>query len=154
MEEKLRTLLEPVVAGFNLVLWGIEYIPYGGRVTLRIYIDSPEGVGIDDCERVSNQVSSVLDVENVVAGEYTLEVSSPGLERRLYELSHYEAWAGNQVRIILRQPLQGRKRFSGLLLGVQQGSVLIRTSDEELLFPFAAIGRGQLVYEGDIGKAG
>ena len=88
MEEKLRALLEPVVTGFGLTLWGMEYIPHGGRATLRIYIDSPDGVGIDDCERVSHQVGSVLDVEDAIASDYTLEVSSPGLERRLYELGH------------------------------------------------------------------
>ena len=152
MEEKLRNLLEPVVAGFGLLLWGIEYIPHGRQAMLRIYIDSPDGVGIDDCERVSHQVSSVLDVERAVTSDYTLEVSSPGLERRLYELSHYKAYAGNQIRISLRQLVDGRRRFSGLLVGVEGDRVIVRIKDEDHSFAFSSIDRGQLVFAGDIGK--
>jgi len=92
MSDQLNELIQPVVEAMGCELWGIEQLSMGRYSTVKIYIDSKKGVDIEDCAKVSRQVSSLLDVEDPVNGEYTLEVSSPGLNRRLFKLDHYAAF--------------------------------------------------------------
>jgi len=87
--EALQAMLAPAVAAVGFELWGVEFFQQGRHSVLRLFIDGPEGVGVDDCARVSHQASGVLDVEDPIAGEYTLEVSSPGWDRPLFTLAHY-----------------------------------------------------------------
>ena len=109
---KLRQLLQPVVEALGCELWGLELQSGGKTKLLRIYIDrAEEGVGIEDCERVSRQSSAVLDVEDAINGEYILEVSSPGMDRPLYELSQYEQFIGEDISLRLRFPYEGRRKF-------------------------------------------
>ena len=100
----------------DCTLWGIEFFNHRNQRTLRIYIDKEkDNVNLDDCERVSRQCASILDVENMIAEHYVLEVSSPGIDRPLMELNHYEQYLGNEVELKLRFPLHGKRNFKGLL---------------------------------------
>ena len=94
MSDQLSELIQPVVEAMGCELWGIEQLSMGRHSTIKIYIDAEKGIGIEDCAKVSRQVSSLLDVEDPVNGEYTIEVWSPGLDRRLFKLDHYAAFIG------------------------------------------------------------
>ena len=144
MDDRLRFLIEPVVEGLGCVLWGIEHLPRGKDSILRVFIDSQDGVDITDCERVSRQLSSVLDVEDPLNSEYILEVSSPGLDRRLFTLAHFEQYAGSNVKINLRSPYEGRRKYTGQLCGVEENDVVIRVNEDEYLLPFEGIDRRQV----------
>lgn len=126
---KLRDLLEPAVAAVGCELVGIEYLPNGKQSLLRVYIDKTEGVTVDDCSAVSYQVSGLLDVEDPVPGHYTLEVSSPGLDRPLFQARDFERFAGQEVKIRMRFPIDGQRNFRGLLQGLQEQQVVIEGQD-------------------------
>ena len=144
-EEQLKALLAPVVESLGCEFWGLEYIVGGPRKTLRVYIDKADGVALEDCEAVSRQVSSVLDVEDPVSGEYTLEVSSPGMDRPLYTLAQYSRFAGETVSLRLCAPFEGRRKFKGLLQGVEGDEVVLVVDDEELLLPIESIEKANIV---------
>lgn len=149
MSEQLRELIEPVVKGLGFDLWGIEYLNQGKHSMLKIFIDSEDGIDVDDCANVSRQVSGLLDVEDPLKGMYTLEVSSPGMDRRLFQLSQYEAFKGAKLKVSLRSPFEGKRKFTGLLCGLEDGDVVLRLGEEEILIPFADIDRAQVVPEFD-----
>jgi ribosome maturation factor RimP len=138
-------LIEPIVTGLGCDLWGIEYLPQGKQSILRVFIDSQDGIDIKDCERISRQLSSVLDVEDPLSGKYVLEVSSPGIDRRLFTLAQFEQYAGSNVKINLRSPFEGRRKFSGQLCGVEAGDVVVRVNEDEYLLPFEAIDRASII---------
>lgn len=145
-QDQLRDLLAPVVESLGCELWGLEYMTHGRNATLRLYIDSENGIGVEDCERVSRQVSAVMDVEDPISGEYTLEVSSPGLDRPLYTLAQYEQFVGAQVELRLRMPLEGRRKWRGLLAGVEGQEVVLRIDAEnEYLLPIDSIEKANVV---------
>ncbi|MGH8371452.1 MAG: ribosome maturation factor RimP [Gammaproteobacteria bacterium] len=143
MRETLLNMLEPVVATLGYELVELEF--HGGL--LRIYIDQPDGVTLDDCERVSRQVSSVLDVEDPIPGAYSLEVSSPGLDRPLRKLSDFQRFAGHRVKLELTLPLDGRRRFAGILTGVDGDEVLVDVEGTQFRLPFTQMGKAHLVPE-------
>jgi ribosome maturation factor RimP len=142
----LRELLEPSVTGLGYEFVGVELVGAGGRRVLRLYIDAQSGVDLADCERVSRQVSALLDVEDPIAGQYVLEVSSPGLDRPLFTPEHFRRFVGHEVKIVLKQAREGRRRFRGRLAGVRddQAVVLIEDSEEHVL-ALSAIGKANLV---------
>jgi ribosome maturation factor RimP len=140
-DQVLKQLLQPVVEALNCELWGIDMQTGGKTKLLRIFIDRDDvGVGIDDCERVSRQASAILDVEDVIAGEYILEVSSPGMDRPLYELDHYARYLGEEISLRLRFP-----NFKGLLKAVEGDEVVVVVTDNEFLFPVEGIEKANLV---------
>lgn len=145
MHERLTALIEPVVEGLGCDLWGIEYIPQGRNSSLKVYIESEDGVDVDDCARVSRQLSALLDVEDPIQGHYTLEVSSPGMDRRLFTRAQFAAFEGANVKLSLKAPYEGRRRFKGLLCGFEDGDVVVRSGDQEYLFPFEDIERANVV---------
>jgi ribosome maturation factor RimP len=147
--DRLQTAIEPAVTALGYELVGTEFLSQGRHSLLRIYIDSAAGITLDDCEKVSRQISAVLDVEDPIQGHYTLEVSSPGLERPLFRPEHYERFAGNEVQVRLKVPVEGRRKFKGRLLGLRDGDVAIATETGELSFAFADIERAQLVPDWD-----
>lgn len=147
MSEQLRELIAPVVEALGCELWGIEQLPMGRHSIVKIYIDSSKGIDIDDCAKVSRQVSSLLDVEDPINGEYTLEVSSPGLDRRLFGLEQFAAFIGANVRLRLKRPFEGKRKFTGQLRGVEGDEVVIGQPDEEILIPFEEIDRANVVPE-------
>ena len=145
MDERLQLLIEPIVKGLGCDLWGIEYLPHGKHSMLRVFVDSQDGVDVKDCERISRQISSVLDVEDPLDGKYVLEVSSPGLDRRLFTQAQFEQYAGANVKINLRSPYEGRRKSSGQSCGVEAGDVVIRIDEEEYLLPFEGIDRASII---------
>jgi ribosome maturation factor RimP len=146
MNEQLESLFSPVVTGLGYELWGAERISQGKYSTLKIYIESENGINVDDCAQVSRQIGSLLDVDDPFKGNYTLEVSSPGLDRRLFKLEQFEIYKGAQVNLRLSQPYEGRRNFKGILCGIENEDVVVRSnSDEEILFPFESIERANVV---------
>ncbi len=145
IEQRLTTFLEPSITGLGYELIGIEYVSGTHHPVVRIYIDKPDGIGVDDCERVSRQVSAVLDVEDPVQGHYTLEVSSPGLDRPLFTAAHYERVVGEEIKAKLHRPIAGRRNFKGTLLSVREGEVVIEVDGEERVLPLSDIERARLV---------
>lgn len=150
-QELLLGLFEPVVQALGCELWGLEYMNQGGKhTTLRIYIDRFDGdknpgVSLDDCEQVSRQLAGILDVEDPISGEYTLEVSSPGLDRPLYNLDQYKRFVGSQVAIRLRMAFEGRRNFTGQLSGVEDQDVVVVVDKHEYLLPVDWIEKAKVV---------
>jgi ribosome maturation factor RimP len=147
LNKDLKSLIEPVVTGLGYDLWGMDHLTQGRHSVLKIYIDAENGIEVDDCAKVSRQLSGVLEVEDPIRGNYTLEVSSPGLDRRLYTLVQFEAFKGATIKLTLSRPFNGKRRFTGLLCGVEGDEVVVRSGDEETLFPFDQIDRANVVPE-------
>lgn len=143
----VEQLIEPVIVALGYEFVGVEYSPQGRQSLLRIYIDNPDGITVDDCERVSRQVSAVLDVEDPIQGQYRLEVSSPGLDRPLFTLEQFSRFVGKTVKLRLVAPKEGRRNFSGTLKQVDNESVMIEQDGEDLALPFGQIDKAHLVPE-------
>jgi len=143
----LEELVRPVVEGLGFEFWGMEYLSQGKDSVLRIFIetDAEKGIDVEDCARVSRQVSSILDVEDPITGEYHLEVSSPGLDRPLFSLAQYQAYVGSIVSLRLRVPFDGRRKFKGQLVGVENDDIVVRVDQEEYLLPIDLIDKGNIV---------
>lgn len=143
--DKLEEMLRPGIEALGFDLWGIEYQSHAKRSMLRIYIDAEVGISVDDCAKVSHQVSGVLDVEDPITGEYTLEVSSPGMDRPLYRLEQYAEYIGSDINIRLRIAFEGRRKFQGRLVAIEGDEVVIQLDGHEYLLPFEQIDRAQVV---------
>ena len=144
-QSELQSLIDPVVSGLDYELVGVEYVPQGRHSVLRIYIDTPDGVTLDDCEKVSRQVSALLDVEDPIHGEYVLEVSSPGLDRPLFTEAHFLRFLGEKSTIRMKHPMNGRRKFSGILKAVENGNVAIIVDGETFEIPLDEIEKANLV---------
>mgnify|MGYP002066467306 CR=1 FL=1 len=123
---------------------GNTHCPMRCRVPLRIYIESPDGITVDDCAAVSEQVSAVLDVEDPITGEYTLEVSSPGVDRLLFSVEQYPGYFGEIVELRLRSAFEGRRNFKGVLKGLEGDDVVIQVDEHEYLLPHGTIEKAQV----------
>ena len=143
--EQLQVLLSPVVEALGYECWGIEFLSQGRHSLLRIYIDHENGILLDDCEKVSRQLSSVLDVEDPISVEYTLEVSSPGMDRPLFTLDQFSRYAGELVKIKLRSPFEGRRNFQGVLRGTENQDVVVLVEDHEYLLPIDLIDKASII---------
>ncbi len=143
-EQKIEALLEPTIEALGFELWGLEYLSQGRHTILRLYIDGENGVTVDDCAEVSRHVSGVMDVEDPITGEYTLEVSSPGVDRLLFRLDHYPLYVGEWIELRLRTPFEGRRKFKGTLKGIEGEDVVVQVDDHEFLLPHSAIERAQV----------
>ncbi|MCZ6642119.1 MAG: ribosome maturation factor RimP [Gammaproteobacteria bacterium] len=144
-ERQVETLLAPTVGRLGYVIWGVELLSHGRHSKLRLFIDNAQGVSIDDCERVSRQVSDVLDVEDTFAQSYTLEVSSPGMDRILFNAEQFVANIGQTVDVRLNFPLDGQKRIVGVLTGVEKDEAIVQVEDEEYLLPIENVQRARIV---------
>jgi ribosome maturation factor RimP len=138
-------MIAPIAASLGCELWGLEYLTQGRYTTLRIFIDGPNGVSLDDCEKVSRQVSAVMDVEDPITGEYTLEVSSPGMDRMLFKADHYARYIGEVVNLRLRMARDGRRRFKGTIIKVENDDVLVDVDGKEILLPVDSIDKANVV---------
>jgi ribosome maturation factor RimP len=139
----LLELLEPPVAAMGFELADLD-AHFGRRGLLRLFIDREGGVTLDDCQRVSEQIGAWLDVEDPLPGSYVLEVSSPGFDRRLRKLAHFERFTGEQARIELKDARDGRRRFTGRLAGVEGSEVLLEVEGELTRLPFGDIALARL----------
>jgi ribosome maturation factor RimP len=143
-DAELKSLLEPAINGLGYEFWGLELIRARGA-TLRVYIDRDGGVGLADCEAVSRELSSVLDVHDPIKSGYTLEVSSPGLDRPLFTAAQFEQFAGHQAKVALYEPLNGRRKFDGSILGVDAQSIRFEQDGQEVRFEISNVRKANLV---------
>ena len=145
---EVERLIAPTVVDLGFEIVRVQLTGEGGRRTLQVMAERPDGsVTIDDCADLSASISAVLDVEDPIPGAYSLEVSSPGLDRPLTRLKDFRVWAGFEARIDMAVPQEGRKRFRGRLRGVEGEEILLQVvEDEEIIrLPFAEMGRAKLV---------
>jgi len=143
--EEIGALIEPTVRSVGCELWGVQLIQ-GKQTILRIYIDTDSGAGIEECEQVSREVSQLLDVEDPIRSDYTLEVSTPGLDRPLFTLEQFARYQGEQASVRLRVPYQGQRNFKGVLGGLRETRVVLNVEDgKELLFPIEGIEKANVV---------
>jgi len=148
MEERVLRLLEPTISALGYELLGVEYLGQGKHSRLRLFIDGPDGIGLKDCEQVSHQASAVLDVEDPIKAQYALEVSSPGLDRPLFQPEHYASYIGQRVKFRVRLPVDGQRNFEGQIQQVDQQDIyIIIESGETLKFDSSNIERANLVPE-------
>lgn len=152
LRDRLQDLLEPVITdlGYELVL--LEFAPSTGYAMLRLFIDSPEGITVEDCTIVSREVAGVMDVEDPISSPYQLEVSSPGIDRPLTKPEHFERFLGEDVRVQLLAPMNGRKRFTGVIAGSSDESVTITTELGDVELRYSTIERARLIPDFDKGK--
>ena len=154
--DEIAALLSPTVESLGLELLGIEYLPAPGGATVRLYIDVPQSeggnadagqrsVGIEDCEAVSREVSAQLDVADPISGNYTLEVSSPGLERPLFGAAQFARFVGETAKATLKLPQDGRRRLQGAILRVEGATVVFEVDGAELAVDAANIDKAKLV---------
>lgn len=146
-ETQLAEMLTPTVEAMGSELWGIEYLTQGKHSVLRIFIEREQGVGIEHCEEVSRQVSALMDVEDPIGGTYTLEVSSPGLDRLLFKKAHFDAYVGSLIKVRLRMNYEGRRNFKGRLMAVENDEIVLHQDQEEFLFPLETLDKAQVVPE-------
>ncbi len=145
IDAKLAALVEPVVEALDLRLWGIEQLSQNDRKIVRIYIDHENGVTLLNCEEVSRQLSGLFDVEEPVAGDYVLEVSSPGMSRPLFKSDQYLAYVGERAKVKLRQPFEGRRNFKGIISGVENNELMLRVDEHEYVLPIESIEKANIV---------
>jgi len=144
LRDQLIELLGPVVTGLGYELWELEYASQSRGGLLRLYIDSPEGISVEDCAKVSHAVSAAMDEADPIASHYTLEVSSPGMDRVLRTREHFELFRGEQVRVEMKRPIGGRKRFVGMLTEVDEGAITLAVEGSAVSLPLNDIHKARL----------
>jgi len=145
VREQLIELLEPLVRHLGYELWELEFTGRNG--VLRIFIDATDGIDVDDCEKVSRAISERLDESDPIPGEYTLEVSSPGLDRVLRRPEHFQRFVGEQVSVEAKQPLNGRRRFAGKLLRASDKDIELEMDGGQFELMIANIHKARLMPE-------
>lgn len=143
--EVLKELLEPAVHAVGMQLWGIEFLAQGKHSVLRLYIDSENGVTIEDCEAVSHQVSGVLDVEDPIKSEYHLEVSSPGMDRPFFSFEQIVRYVGENVKVRLQMAIDGRRNFTGTLTEAKDNTLTFQVEGQPVTVQFNQIDKANLV---------
>jgi ribosome maturation factor RimP len=144
LEQKLTAMISAPVEALGFELVGLEFIR--ARVsTLRVYIDSEEGITVDNCADVSHQVSAVLDVEDPISVLYNLEISSPGLERPLFNAEHYQRFIGEEVNLMLRMAMQNRRRWQGIIKAVDGEMITVTVDGKDEVFALSNIQKANLV---------
>jgi ribosome maturation factor RimP len=153
LEQSLNEMLTAPVEALGYEFVGIEFVRAGKFSTLRVYIDSPNGISVDDCADASHQVSAVLDVEDPITTNYNLEVSSPGMDRPLFKESHYSDILGEEVSVRLRLPQDGRRNFKGFLTACEDGIITVNVDGQVFNLALNNIEKGNLVPNFDINSA-
>jgi ribosome maturation factor RimP len=146
--EELTGLLEPAIERLGYELTDIDVRVGGQNGLLRLYIDKEDGIGLEDCEKVSLAVSAMLDVEDPLPGQYSLEVSSPGLDRKLTKVAHFQRFMGETLKVTMRFPMAGRRRFKGTLVSMDDENIVVDVDGEPHELPMATIETARLVPEG------
>ncbi len=146
--EELSALVAPAVAACGFELWGLEFFQQGRHSVLRIFIENTNeevGVTVEHCSEVSHQVSAILDVEDPIAGEYTLEVSSPGWDRLLFRPDQYARYVGEEVQVRLTGPVAGRRRWKGRVVSADDRSLVLHAEGQDVTIPMLSIDKGNVV---------
>ncbi len=146
--EKVKEMIEPIVKNMGYKLFDVEFKSERGWV-LRVILDKEGGITLGDCEEVSKRISALLDVEDIIPVSYVLEVSSPGLTRELTKPSHFEFFQGRLIRVILREPIEGKRDMKGYIQGIKEGILQLREkeTDKEYYIPLSLIARANLEIE-------
>ena len=147
MQTALDKLIKSTVEGLGYILWGYEYRPHSESALLRIFIENNDGISIDDCATVSRQIGAVLDVENIIPVAYILEVSSPGMDRVLFNPKQYQDYIGETIKIRTRTPIDERRNFKGSLIKVSDTEVTLDIDNQAFEIPFDSIDRARLVLD-------
>jgi ribosome maturation factor RimP len=143
--DELANLLEPAIERLGYELVDLEARLAGKGGLVRLYIDKPDGIDLDDCEKVSLAVSALLDVEDPIPGNYNLEVSSPGLDRKLTKVEHFQRFEGETVKVQMRFPIEGRRRFRGTLVSSDEENIVVEVDGESHSLPLKTIDTARLV---------
>ena len=144
-EHKLTDLIRPAVEETGKTLLGIEFISAGNNSVLRLFIDHENGINVDDCAEVSRQVGALLDVEDPISSEYNLEVSSPGVDRPLFEMAHYQEVIGEIVNVKLSMPLNGRRKFKGPLVAIENDKLIVEVDSIDYELVISNVDKANLV---------
>jgi ribosome maturation factor RimP len=145
IETTLRDLLGSLINSMGYEFVGCEIQKQGRHSLLRIYIDSEAGITLADCSKVSYQVSAMLDVEDPIKEQYTLEISSPGLDRPLFEIAQYQRFLGSRIKVRLHTPLDDRRNFIGFLLRIEESNIHLLVDQEEIVVPFSNIAKAKVI---------
>ena len=144
--DKIESLIAPTILAMGYELWHCDVHQSGRHSLLRIYIDSSSGITLDDCSRVSAQVGALLDVEDLIKNSYSLEVSSPGLDRHLFKFDHYEKYVGSKIKLQLLCSVDGKKKFVGTISAVSMDGILtLLVDDKEVAFAISDINKAQVI---------
>ena len=144
--EKVEFLLRGAVEEQGMELVHVQYLGRPRSPLLRVYIDKPGGVTLDDCQSVSRQAGVLLDVEDLISGRYVLEVSSPGLDRPLFRVEDYRRFSGREVRLVTLEKIDSRRKFTGFIQELRDGVVRLDCQDKTYQIPFGMIAKANLVY--------
>ncbi|EHS1185606.1 ribosome maturation factor RimP [Vibrio vulnificus] len=145
LERQLTEMLESAVVASGYELVGLEFIRAGEHSTLRIYIDHENGITVEDCAEVSHQVSAVLDVEDPISVAYSLEVSSPGLDRPLFKTAHYEQFIGQEVNVVLKMAVANRRKWKGEIHSVDGEAITLTVDGQQEEFALSNISKANLI---------
>ncbi len=145
--DELQKLLEPAIERLGYELTDLEVRLSGQGGLVRLTIDKPDGIDLEDCEKVSHAMSALLDVEDPVPGNYNLEVSSPGLDRKLTKREHFQRFEGETLKVTMRFPMEGRRRFRGKLLSSNEENIVVEVDGESYSLPLTMIDSARLVPE-------
>ncbi len=145
LETRLAEMLTPAVEALGYEVWGIEYVQAGKHSILRVYIDSEKGISVDDCAESSRQISAILDVEDPISHEFTLEVSSPGLDRPLFNAAQYARYIGEDVKVQLTMPVEGSRNLKGVIDTVDGQMLTIKVDDKALVVALDNIRKGNII---------
>ena len=147
IENKVEKLVSPIVEKMGYELYDVEYIKEGREYYLRIYIENQDGISLEDCEKVSNAITDILDKEDYIKEQYFLEVSSPGVERVLKKDKHLKSNIGANVQVKLFKPLNGKKQYEGILKDFDSNNIKIETSSQVLEIERQNIGQIKTIFD-------
>ena len=147
IQDEIEQLLRPMVNSMGYELWGCEYLAQGKHSLLRVYIDKDDGIGIEDCEQVSRQVSAILDVEDPIPGNYSLEVSSPGIPRPMFRSWQYQRYIGHEAHIKLFKPVASTRKFTGIIISANEDTLVLDIGGTQQDFIFSNIVKANLTAE-------
>lgn len=145
IQSTIEDYIRPVVEDMGYELWGCQYLANGRYPLLRVYIDKSDGIGIEDCEQASRRISSMLDVEDPISGNYNLEVSSPGIPRPLFYSQHFQLYVGEQVEIKLIKSIADKRKFVGRILSADADTLFLDVDGEEHSFLFSNVVKAILI---------
>ncbi|ABE54293.1 protein of unknown function DUF150 [Shewanella denitrificans OS217] len=145
IESRLVEMLTVPVEALGFELWGIEFVHAGRHSIVRVFIDSEKGIFIEDCAETSRQVSAVLDVEDPITTEYTLEVSSPGVDRPLFTAAQYQAYIGEDAKVQLTMPVAGSRNLKGVISKVEGQILTLNVDGKDLIIALDNIRKGNII---------
>jgi len=147
IQDEIAEIVKPLIEELGYELWGCEYLPQRKHSLLRIYIDKEGGIALEDCERLSKRLSALLDVEDPISGNYSLEISSPGIPRPLFYKEQYKRYFGFEINLKLFKPINGRRKFTGTIVDVNEEILTLKVGEEIIEIQFPHIVKANLIGE-------